>query len=60
MPGYTSFDQVRVKCVVELQGKEHAMRLKKALLNKGYPLVWNVNDEPPAGSSDGFFQHATA
>ena len=57
---YTSIDQVRVKCVVELQGKEHAMRLKKALLNKGYPLNWCIDDEPPAGSSDGFFQHVTA
>jgi threonine dehydratase len=57
---YTSIDQVRVKCVVELQGKEHAMRLKKALLDKGYPLNWCIDDEPPAGSSDGFFQHVTA
>jgi len=57
---YTSIDQVRVKCVVELQGKDHAMRLKKALLNKGYPLNWCIDDEPPAGSSDGFFQHVTA
>ena len=57
---YTSIDQVRVKCVVELQGKEHAMRLKKALLDKGYPLNWAMDDEPPAGSSDGFFQHVTA
>ena len=38
---YTSVDQVQVKCVVELNGTEHAKRLKKALLDKGYPLVWN-------------------
>lgn len=38
---YSSVDQVQVKCVVELNGTEHAKRLKKALLDKGYPLVWN-------------------
>lgn len=37
---YTSVDQVQVKCVVELQGEDHAMRLKRALLAEGYPLKW--------------------
>lgn len=42
---YTSIDQVRVKCVVELQGKDHAKRLKKALLDAGYPLIWKLKDD---------------
>mmetsp|Transcript_47907 Transcript_47907/g.144852 ORF Transcript_47907/g.144852 Transcript_47907/m.144852 type:complete len:499 (-) Transcript_47907:18-1514(-) len=37
---YTNIDQVQVKCVVELQGKAHARRLKQALLDAGYPLIW--------------------
>jgi threonine dehydratase len=39
---HTNVDQVKVKCVVELQGKDHAMRLKKALLHAGYPLTWDI------------------
>lgn len=39
---YTHVDQVQVKCVVELQGKEHAKKLKAALLAKGYPLIWDI------------------
>jgi threonine dehydratase len=42
---YTSVDQVQVKCVVELNGNEHAKQLKKALLAAGYPLVWQ-NEMP--------------
>jgi threonine dehydratase len=38
---HSSVDQVQVKCVVELQGREHAARLKKALLDNKYPLMWN-------------------
>jgi len=41
---HTSVDQVQIKCVVELQGKDHAERLQNALHAKGYPLVWNKND----------------
>lgn len=37
---YTTVDQVQVKCVVELQGKEHAEKLKNALIEKGYPVIW--------------------
>lgn len=37
---HTNVDQVQVKCVVELQGKEHADRLKKALIDEGYPVIW--------------------
>lgn len=37
---HTNVDQVQVKCVVELQGKEHAKRLRKALKKAGYPLSW--------------------
>jgi len=39
---HSSVDQVNVKCVVELQGVEHAKRLRNALLAKGYPLVWDT------------------
>jgi len=39
---HTSVDQVQVKCVVELHGHEHADRLKKALMEAGYPLKWNT------------------
>jgi len=41
---HTNVDQVMVKCVVELQGKEHATRLKNALLEAGYPLQWKPED----------------
>jgi threonine dehydratase len=41
---HSSVDQVQVRCVVELQGKAHAERLKAALLEKGYPIVWHTND----------------
>jgi threonine dehydratase len=37
---HTSVDRVQVKCVVELNGKEHADRLQKALIDKGYPIIW--------------------
>jgi len=39
---HTSVDQVQVKCVVELQGVEHGKRVRQALLNHGYPLIWNT------------------
>ena len=38
---HTSVDQVQVKCVVELNGKKHAERVKDALIRKGYPIVWD-------------------
>jgi len=40
---YTNVDQVQVKVVVEMQGKDHAERLKRVLLEKGYPLIWDDN-----------------
>jgi threonine dehydratase len=39
---HTNVDQVQVKCVVELQGKEHAKKLKAALVAEGYPVIWDV------------------
>ena len=39
---HTNVDQVQVKCVVELQGKEHAKKLKAALVAEGYPINWDV------------------
>ena len=40
---HTNVDQVQVKVVVELQGKEHADTLKSTLLDRGYPLIWDEN-----------------
>ena len=37
---YSSVDQVQVKCVVELNGKEHGERVREALNAKGYHFVW--------------------
>ena len=39
---FSSVDQVQVKCVVELQGREHGKRVKNALMSHGYPVVWNT------------------
>ena len=33
------------QCVVELQGKEHAQKLKKALVESGYDPVWDDESE---------------
>jgi threonine dehydratase len=38
---HTSVDQVQVKCVVELNGKEHAEKVRNALIAKGYPIIWD-------------------
>lgn len=35
---HTHVDQVQVKCVVELHGTEHGMRVKQALIDRGYPV----------------------
>jgi threonine dehydratase len=45
---HTSVDRVQVKCVVELNGKDHSDRLKKALTDAGYPCVW----KPTKGMSN--------
>ena len=42
---HSNIDQVMVKCVVELQGVEHAKKVKRALLEKGYPLQWFSSDD---------------
>ena len=42
---HSNVDQVQVKCVVELQGKEHADRLYAALREKGYPIIWKTLEE---------------
>lgn len=41
---HSNIDHVKVKCVVELQGKEHAMRLRDALVAEGYDPIWD-NEE---------------
>ena len=38
---HSTVDQVQVKCVIELNGEEHAERVKKTLLERGYPIIWN-------------------
>lgn len=48
---YTAVDQAQVKCVVELEGKEHGMRLKEALNKAGYPfrdIEDSLDDVPPS------------
>uniref|UniRef100_A0A7S2KQU6 Tryptophan synthase beta chain-like PALP domain-containing protein n=1 Tax=Leptocylindrus danicus TaxID=163516 RepID=A0A7S2KQU6_9STRA len=37
---FTSVDQTQIKVVCELQGKEHAVRVKNALCSAGYKLQW--------------------
>jgi threonine dehydratase len=39
---HSNVDQVQVKCVVELQGKDHANKLRAALMDAGYPLSWRA------------------
>lgn len=39
---HTSVDQVQVKCVVELNGKDHRERVRNGLIEAGYPIVWDV------------------
>jgi len=46
---HSHVDQVAVKCVVELQGRrEHAARLRNALKEAGYPLLWKAGNEEKA------------
>jgi len=35
-------DQVKVRCVVELQGLEHGKKLRESLIRHGYPLQWDL------------------
>ncbi len=42
---HSNVDQVQVKCVVELQGEEHAQRLRTALIENGYPIIWKTLEE---------------
>jgi threonine dehydratase len=37
----SNIDFVKVKCVVELQGLEHAERIDKVLVENGYEPVWD-------------------
>jgi threonine dehydratase len=39
---HTNVDQVQVKCVVELQGKDHGKRVREAMIAQGYHVVWNT------------------
>ncbi|OEU14870.1 tryptophan synthase beta subunit-like PLP-dependent enzyme [Fragilariopsis cylindrus CCMP1102] len=41
---HTSVDRVQVKCVVELNGIDHAELLKKALIENGYPIIWKPRE----------------
>jgi len=42
---HSNVDQVQVKCVVELQGREHANQLRNALIERGYPIIWKALEE---------------
>jgi threonine dehydratase len=37
---HTHMDQVQIKCVVEVSGKDHEQRLHEALENAGFSLIW--------------------
>ena len=39
---HSSVDQVKVRCVVELQGRDHGQQLKRALEQAGYPIEWDT------------------
>ena len=39
---HSSVDQVQCRVVVELQGIDHAKRVKNALMSRGYPVLWNT------------------
>mmetsp|Transcript_26310 Transcript_26310/g.73507 ORF Transcript_26310/g.73507 Transcript_26310/m.73507 type:complete len:506 (+) Transcript_26310:2-1519(+) len=39
---HTTVDQVQVKCVVELQGKEHREKVRNGLIDAGHPIVWDI------------------
>ena len=38
---HSNIDHVKVKVVVELQGKEHAREIERALTEHGYNPVWD-------------------
>jgi len=46
----SAVDQVRVKCVVELQGWDHRERVRKALIDAGYPIEWKEKDDSGANN----------
>jgi threonine dehydratase len=37
---HSSVDRVQVRCVVELQGREHRDSVRNGLIEKGYDIVW--------------------
>ncbi len=38
---HSNIDHVQVKVVIELQGKEHADKVKQVLLEHGYDPIWD-------------------
>ena len=40
---HTSVDKVQIKCVVETRNAKHAKKLKDALLEREYPLIWGID-----------------
>lgn len=38
---HANIDHVRVKVVIELQGKDHAQKIKQILIAEGYNPVWD-------------------
>ena len=42
---YSHVDQVKVRCVVELHGKDHGTKLRERLLREGYPISWGIGLE---------------
>ena len=44
----STYDEVQMKCVVETRNAEHARLLKRTLLEKEYPLIWDIDADDAA------------
>jgi threonine dehydratase len=49
---HSNIDQVHVKIVIELQGKEHAEEIKKVLTEHGYDPVWDQGQHKGHGADE--------
>ena len=49
---HSNIDQVHVKIVIELQGKEHAEEIKKVLTEHGYDPVWDQGQHQGHGADE--------
>ena len=49
---HSNIDQVHVKIVIELQGKDHAEEIKKVLTEHGYDPVWDQGQHQGHGADE--------